>query len=163
VAKGERLGEIRASAEPQAPGPEARARLEELERLAATDPVYQEFLEKERATLTGQAAAGRSFGLASPIDGTLSLVARTDARVGQGEVVARLLDGEAWRLSGTLRGAAPRPGAACEVAGDGASDRAAGTVIEASTREGVHEVTCAVTAAQAPWLEQARAPYLRLP
>jgi len=163
VGKGERLGEVFAAAEPSAPGPEARARLEELERLAATDPVYQEFLEKERATLTGKAAAGRIFGLAAPLGGTLTLVARNDARVAQGEVVARLVDPEAWRLSVTLRGEPPPPGAACELAGDGASDRATGKVLGATARDGQHEVTCAVTAAQAPWLEQARAPYLRLP
>lgn len=163
VARGERLGDVFAAGEPDAPGPEARARLEELTRLAATDPVYQEFLERERATLTGRAAAGRIFGLAAPLAGHLTLVARHDARVAQGEVVARLVDGEAWRVSVTLRGAAPRPGAACEVAGDGAGDRAAGQVLEVASREGRHEVTCAVAAAAAPWLAQARAPYLRLP
>jgi len=163
VGKGERLGEVRAAAEPAAPGPEARARLEELTRLAATDPVYQEFLERERSTLTGQAAAGRSFGMVAPTAGSLTLVARSDARVAQGEVVARLVDGEAWRVAVTLRGEPPQAGASCELAGDGASDRATGRVLEARPGEGQFEVTCAVAAAQAPWLEQARAPYLRLP
>jgi hypothetical protein len=163
VAAGERLGEIRAAAEPAEPGPEARRRLEELERLAAADPVYEEFLEKERATLSGQAASGRSFGLAPERAGTLSILVRGETRVARGDLVARLLDGETWHLVASLGGEAPRTGADCEVAGDGAGERATGRVLEAIPRDGRHEVTCELSAGQAPWLEQARAPNLRLP
>jgi hypothetical protein len=162
VARGERLGAVRAVATTSTPSQASRARLEELERLAASDAVYQEFLEKERATLAGKAAGGHGVDLASPLAGTLTLVARSGARVEPGELVARVVDGEAWRLSATWRGAPPRPGTECEVSGDGASDRAPGQVLEVTARDGQHEVTCALTAAQAPWLELARAPYLTL-
>jgi hypothetical protein len=163
VVAGERLGEIRAAAEPAEPGPEARRRLEELERLAAADPVYEEFLEKERATLSGQVAAGRSFGLAPARAGTLSILARAETRVARGDLVARLLDGETWHLAASVTGEAPRTGADCEVAGDGAGERATGRVLEAIPGDGRQEVICVLSADLAPWLERARAPSLRLP
>lgn len=163
VRAGERLGELRAAVPPPTPGPSARARLEELERLAATDPVYQEFLEKERASLAAAAEAGPGVALIAPVAGALAAVARTGEAVARGELLARVVDAEAWHVSATVPGETPAPGAACEVAGDRIRDRAAGRVAQAVARDEGHEVTCAVAAAHAPWLERARAPSLLLP
>jgi hypothetical protein len=163
VAIGERLGEIRASSGTRDPGPTERGRIEELQRLAATDPVYLEFLERERTAQARPANPDGHVGLTSPYTGTLTRVAPGQALVTPGELLARLVDGEAWRLSATLGGRPPESGEACEVAGDGPGDRASGRVVATVTRDGQHQVTCAVTAAQAPWIELARAPTLRLP
>jgi hypothetical protein len=163
VRTGERLGELRAAAPPPAPDPAARARLEELERLAATDPVYQEFLEKERASLAAAAEAGPGVALVAPVAGVLAPVARSGEAVARGELLARVVDAEAWHVAATVPGERPAPGAACEVAGDRARDRAGGRVAQAVAGDRGHEVTCAVAAGHAPWLERARAPSLRLP
>jgi len=162
VARGERVADVRATAEASAPGPEAQQRLAELQRLATEDPVYEEFLEKERAVLTGAAAGGRTFGIAAPAEGQLTPLAAADAKVGAGEVVARLVDDRAWRVTVLLRGDPPGSASGCELAGDGAADRAACQVAEVAPADDHHAVTLTVSAAAAPWLERARAPYARI-
>jgi hypothetical protein len=162
VARGERLADVRARAEAAAPGPEAVRRVEELQRLAAEDPVYLEFLEKERAALRGRAGSGRTFGIAAPAAGQVTQLVRTEARVAAGDLLARVVDADSWRVSVLVRGEPPDPRADCEIAGDGADDRAPCHVLEARVAEGQVAVTLALRASTAPWLEQARSTSVRL-
>jgi hypothetical protein len=155
VARGERLGEVRA-AQPD-PTPEARKRLEEMERLAAEDPVYQEFVEKERAALAG-AGAGRSTAVAAPAEGEPTTVVQAHARVAAGDLIARIVDAGSWRVSVLVRSEPPAGDAECEIAGDGDADRAACHVVDAAPANGAFGVTVAVSARAVPWLEHARAP-----
>jgi len=110
-----------------------------------------------------QAAAGRSHGLAAPAAGVLTVLVRSEARAAPGELVARVIDPESWRVAALLRGPPPAAGAALELAGDGEADRAAAQVVEVLPVEGQVELILAVPASAAPWLGGARAPYLRLP
>jgi len=160
VARGERLGEVRGlPASP--PRPEELKHLHELEKLAAEDPVYQEFLDRERAALAG-GGPSQSIAVTAPADGQLTPVVHDEARVATGDLVARILDPGSWRVSVLLRGAPPPSGAACEVAGDGDADRAPCQIVEAKESDGASAITLAVSSRTAPWLEFARSPYVRL-
>lgn len=163
VARGEWLGEIRGKAEPEAAAPEATQRLAQLERLAAEDPVYAEFLERERAALSQGAARRARVAMAAPSAGQASQLVRAGVNVGIGDLVAHIVDPESWRLSVLFGGFLPTVGAPCEVGGDGPSTTAECRVVEVLPAAQGARVTVAVRASAAPWLERARAPTVRFP
>ncbi len=159
LAAGEPLGTLRIPDPEAPPTPAQQARLEELGRLSAQDPVYREFLEREQAELAAARARGREVPVKATAAGLLRRVAGPAAQVARAEVLAQLLDPGAWRLE--VEPPEPPPlDAACEVAGDAEADRASCRVLEVGGGKGGRVVTLAVDGA--PWLEQARAPYVRL-
>lgn len=169
---GQPIGEVRVAEGAGARGAEARQRLAELERLAAADPVYQEFLDRERAVLRGEEARLRPAPIAAPAAGRLSLEAREGAPVAAGAVVARIMDVDTWRAIAVVRGAAPADGAPCELAGADEGQRTACRVVEVQPAEAAgggragaeaFAVTVEVAARAAPWLAHARSPVVRLP
>jgi hypothetical protein len=159
LAAGEPLGTLRIPDPEAPPSPAQQARLDELARLSAQDPVYREFLEREQAELAAARARGREVPVMAPAVGLLRRVAGPAAQVARAEVLAQLLDPGAWRLEVEVSEPPPLD-AACEVAGDAEADRAACRVLEVGGGKGGRMVTLAVDGA--PWLEQARAPYVRL-
>jgi hypothetical protein len=163
VARGEVLGEVRAKAAPEAPAAEAGARLEQLERLAAEDPVYAEFLERERAAVNQQKEHTARVGFAAPAAGQTSPTVAAGARVGLGDLVAQIVDPEAWRLSVVFGGQPPAVGTACEVSGDGPATTAECRVVEVLPMAEGARVTVALRASAAPWLERAQSPTVRFP
>jgi hypothetical protein len=89
-------------------------------------------------------------------------VVQGDAKVVAGDLVARIVDAGSWRVSVLMHGDPPAGDAECEVDGDGDADQAACQVVDVAPAGGDVAVTVAVTALTAPWLEQARSPYVRL-
>lgn len=162
VRQGEPLGTVLAAGEAEPPTPEAQARLAELTALAAGDPVYREFLEREQERLVAGRRRGREVAVTAPAAGPLHRVAADAAAVARGEVLAQLLDPASWRLLVELPGERPPAGAACEVAGDAEAERAPCRLVTVRDLGGRQEVTVAVESRAAPWLELARAPWLRL-
>ncbi|MBK9518591.1 MAG: hypothetical protein IPO09_14815 [Anaeromyxobacter sp.] len=162
VRQGEPLGTLLAAGEAEPPTPEAQARLAELTALAAGDPVYREFLEREQERLGASRRRGREVAVTAPAAGPLHRVAADAASVARGEVLAQLLDPASWRLLVELPGEGPPAGAACEVAGDAEAERAPCRLLTVRDLGGRQEVTVAVESRAAPWLELARAPWLRL-
>ncbi|HET9553856.1 MAG TPA: hypothetical protein VFP50_12875, partial [Anaeromyxobacteraceae bacterium] len=163
VKAGDRLGLVRVPGAPAPLAPAAAKRLAELARLAKGDPIYGEFLEKEREKLQRVRSRGQELPLAAPAAGTLRQVAADGARVSKGDRVAQLLDAAAWHLAVRLPGEPPAPDAECELAGDARDERAPCRVVEVAAPEsGAVEVTVALEAKDAPWLERALSPYVRL-
>jgi hypothetical protein len=161
LARGEVAGEVRVPPAPAVPGPDARRRLEELEKLAAEDPVYQEFLEKERAAAPARSGRPRAAAIAAPAAGQVTPLVRSASRVAAGALVARVVDPETWLAIALFRGGPPEAGTRCEIAGDGAADRATCQIVEArGTDDGRLAATLAVPSREAPWLERARAPHV---
>jgi hypothetical protein len=161
LARGEVAGEVRVPSAPAVPGPDARRRLEELEKLAAEDPVYQEFLEKERAAAPARSGRPRAAAIAAPAAGQVTPLVRSASRVAAGALVARVVDPETWLAIALFRGGPPEAGTRCEIAGDGAADRATCQIVEArGTDDGRLAATLAVPSREAPWLERARAPHV---
>jgi hypothetical protein len=148
VARGERLGSV-GDAGSETPGLlAARARVGELTRLAATDAVYTEFLERERAEVARQEAASRHVVVAAAA-GTLVL------RAGPGpvradELLAEIHETGAWSVAATLEQAAAA-GAPCEVVGAAPAERAPCRVTGAAARHGRWLVQ-ALVLEPAPWL-----------
>jgi hypothetical protein len=128
LARGSRLGEVRAAAEP---GLEARA--------------------------------ARSHGLEAPMPGLLVPVLPSGTRVLAGDLLARIVDGDSWRLSVLVRGEPPPIGARWELSGGVDGERTAGVVVGVRTIDSQREITLAVTAAAAPWLEGAGSPRVLFP
>jgi tetratricopeptide repeat protein len=164
VAKGAPLGTLRAELTVAAPPTAAQLKkLDELARLARQDPVYEDFLERERARVHGATrVAVKALPLLAPGAGRLERLVPDRQRLAKGAPLARLVDPERWVVTATLEGPVP-DGAACEVVGDEPSLRAACQLGEPPAGEGAPGVvTALVRRDEAPWLEGARAPVVRL-
>ncbi|HET8539556.1 MAG TPA: hypothetical protein VFL83_06765, partial [Anaeromyxobacter sp.] len=168
VRAGERIGEIRVETA-AAPRPELAREIAELERLAAQDPVYGDFLEKaRRERRRASRGRARAVPLVAPAAGELARPVDGARRADKGAALARIVDPGAWHLGAVLYAAAPPPGAACEVVGDTSADRAACTLVAAVEQAGGDAgapravITVEVSAAAAPWLGRAQSPYVRL-
>ena len=151
VASGERLGTMKVEVSAKPANPALARRIAELERLAAQDPVYRDFLEKARRDQRRAAARKqtRSVALVAPAAGRLSRAPEPGGRAASGEILARVVDAGVWHL-GLAPGAEPAPDAACEVVGDAPADRAGCRVVARGA-----ELVAEISAADAPWLARA--------
>ncbi|HSN90556.1 MAG TPA: hypothetical protein VLS93_04955 [Anaeromyxobacteraceae bacterium] len=159
VAAGERIGSVKVAG--AAPDPAALRRVAELEKLAAQDPVYQAFLEKERRALRA-ARTGRSVPLVAPASGRLEPLVAGGAAVSKGSPIARVVDAATWQATFVLPGDPPAPSAACEIAGDAPGAVASCRVIASRPGPAGSEVTVALPDDAAPWLAGARSLTVRL-
>lgn len=165
VTEGAALGTLRAETTVSAPPTAAQQRkLAELAELARQDPIYEDFLERERAKLRASTrVAVKASPLRSPGAGRLERLVPDRQRFARGEPLARLVDPESWVVTAAL--AAPAPGETCELLGDAPGERAGCRPAEPSpggepTPPGLLRVL--VRRADAPWLQGARSPVLRL-
>jgi hypothetical protein len=161
VAAGERLGSVLASGS-AAPDPGALRRVAELERLAAEDPVYEAFLEKERRMLRRAARGGRRVPIVGAAEGRLETLVPEGAEVRKGSPVARVVDGATWHAGFALPGGPPEATARCQLLGDEPGAPAPCRVVGSTPGPRVTEVTVAVPAGAAPWVAQARSLTVRL-
>jgi hypothetical protein len=146
---------------PAAPDPETLRRIAELERLAAEDPVYEAFLEKERRVLRRASRGGRDVAIAGRVAGQLETLVADGTRIRKGTPIARIVEGGTWHASFAL-GKAPPDGAACELVGDGSDAFAPCRVIGATQHPRGVEVTVSLPAASAPWIAGARSLAVRI-
>lgn len=167
VRQGERIGTLRTAAAAGAPAPidpAAAARIKELEALAAQDPVYRDFLEKERrAAQRRRTVKGvRELKLLAPASGLLSLAAANRARVEEGAPLASVVDAAAWVVDAFVDGDPPPADAACELRGDAVGERLACRLDAAEPGDGGSQLRLTVVAADAPWLERSRSLRVRV-
>lgn len=148
VARGERLGFVSGEGDDSPALLAARARVSELTRLAATDPIYADFLEREKAEVARHEAASRQVMVAAS-GGTLLQRARP-GQVREGEVVAQIEDAEAWSVVATLE-QSPPASAACAVVGGAARERAPCRITSTEAGHGRWRVQ-ALVVEPAPWL-----------
>ena len=157
VREGEQVGELRIHTG-TAPRPDLARRVAELEKLAAQDPVYRDFLEKaRREARRGGRGRARAIPLRAPAAGELSLVPEASARAEEGAVLARVVAPAVWQLGLTIAGEPPPPNARCEVVGDAPSERAPCRLAPGAGGEALAELS----AADAPWLARAQSPFVR--
>lgn len=167
VMAGERIGTLRAEAVARGPGPidpAAAARIRELEALAKKDPVYRDFLEKERrAAQRGRPGRGvRELPLVAPEAGTLALAVESGTRVEGGAPLASVVDADTWVIDAFVDGAPPPPDAACELRGDALEERQPCRLGEVRPGDGGSELTIAVPAAEVPWAGGSRSLRVRV-
>jgi hypothetical protein len=164
VTRGERLGAVRAAGAAGAEEERLARRVAELERLAAQDPIYGEFLERARRDLRD--AAGRRppriVAVVAPAAGLLARAARPGGHAALGERLARIVDPAVWHLAAVPgEGDAPvEP--ACEVVGDTAAERAPCRVVGRVRAGARTELLVEVGAADAPWVGTTGTLWLRL-
>jgi hypothetical protein len=167
VRQGERIGTLRTAAAGGAPAPidpAAAARIKELEALAAQDPVYRDFLEKERrAAQRKRTVKGvREVKLVAPASGLLALAAANRVRVEAGAPLASVVDGAAWVVDAFVDGEPPPADAACELRGDAVEERLPCRLDAAEPVEGGSQLRLTVVAAAAPWLDRSRSLRVRV-
>jgi len=163
VRKGERLGEVRVEVDGGA-SPELARRIAELERLAAQDPVYRDFLERARREQR-RASQGRTRAVAliAPAAGILSLPPGLARRADEGAVLGWIADPTRWRLAIVLEGDPPPLDAECEVLGDAPDQRAPCRLVDATPGKGGRATaTAEVAEPAAPWIGRVRSPRVRL-
>jgi hypothetical protein len=167
VKAGERIGVLRVEvaargAEPIDPA--AAARIRELEALAKEDPVYRDFLEKERraAQRKRRGKAVRELPLAAPAAGALVLAVENKARVESGALLATVVDDRAWVIDAFVDGEPPPGEAACELRGDAVAERIACRLDGARPQDGGSELTVTVQAAEVPWVGGSRSLRIRV-
>jgi hypothetical protein len=167
VKKGEPLGALRIelAVRGSAPiDPAVAARIKELEALARQDPVYRDFLEKERRALQ-RARPGRKvreLPLLAPADGVLSLAVESRVPVEKGAPLATVGDEAAWAVEAFLDGEPPAAASACELRGDAVAERLACRLEAVAPQDGGSLVRLHVAAADAPWLERSRSLRVRV-
>jgi hypothetical protein len=164
VAKGQKVGELRVALAAGRKDAALAKRVAELERLAAQDPVYRDFLEKARRDLRKAAARRktRAVPLVAPEAGILARAPEAAGRATAGERVARVLDPAAWHLAAAVDGPDPGPDAGCEVVGDVAADRAPCRLVSRVRAGERTEVLAEVAAVDAPWLARAASLWIRI-
>jgi pyruvate/2-oxoglutarate dehydrogenase complex dihydrolipoamide acyltransferase (E2) component len=168
VKAGERIGLLRVEAAARGPAPvdpAAAARIKELEALAQQDPVYRDFLEKERRALQQKRApgkAGRELPITAPETGVLSLLVEDRARVAKGTPVAAVVDDRVWIVDAFVDGDPPAPDAACELRGDAVEERVSCRLDSARPAPGGSQLMLTVNAADAPWIEGSRSLRVRI-
>lgn len=167
VKAGERLGLLRtrSGARAAAPvDPAAAARIKELEALAAQDPVYRDFLEKEQRALRRRRSVGvvRDLPILAPVAGVLTHAAANRARVARGSELASIVDDGAWIVDAFLDGEVPPEGASCELRGDAVAERMGCRLDAAQPQDGGSQLTLRVGAAEAPWLGRSRSLRVRI-
>jgi hypothetical protein len=167
VAKGQRLGILRTVV--GGPGgtridPASAARIKELETLANQDPIYRDFLEKERRALQRRPAARaqRDLPILAPAAGAVSFAVESRSRVERGATLAAVLDESAWVVEAFLDGEAAAAGATCELRGDAIAERIACALESARPAPGGNQLVVNVPAAAAPWLEPSRSLRVRI-
>jgi hypothetical protein len=166
VGKGQRLGILRIVT--GVPGrasidPATSARIRELEALASQDPIYRDFLEKERRALLRRPAGRvvRDLPILALAGGTVTLAVESRARVERGAVLASIVDESAWVVEAFLDGEAPA-GAACELRGDAVTERIACAVESVQAAAGGSQLVVRVPAVDAPWVEPSRSLRVRI-
>lgn len=164
VVRGQKVGALRVVVGAGKKDPALTRRVAELEKLAAKDPVYRDFLEKARRDLRRASGRGkvRLVPLVAPAAGILARAPEASGTAAAGERLARVLDPAAWQLAAAVDGPEPPADAACEVVGDVATDRAAcriGARVRAGERT---ELVAEVAAADAPWLARAASLWIRI-
>lgn len=144
--------------------PAAAARIRELEALAKQDPVYRDFLEKERraAQRKRSGKAVRALPILAPEAGILALAAENKAGVVSGAEVATIVDDRAWVIDAFVDGEPPQADAACELRGDALPERIACRLDGARPQEGGSQLTVTVLAADAPWVDGSRSLRIRV-
>jgi hypothetical protein len=164
VAKGQKVGAVRVALGAGRKDAALAKRVAELEKLAAQDPVYRDFLEKARRDLRRTAARRktRAVPLVAPVAGILARAPEAAGSAAAGERVARVLDPAAWQFAAAVDGPEPGPDAACEVVGDVATERAACRLLSRVRAGERTEVLAEVTAADAPWIARAASLWLRI-
>jgi hypothetical protein len=164
VRAGARLGTLRAERSvPATPTAAQRKKLQDLEKLAAVDPVYVEFLERERARLRrASRTVVTRLPIVAPADGRLLRVAAERARVTAGAPLAHLADGTALHLEVALPGHPPALDATCELSGDVPGQVVPCRLVEARLVDGGTALVVAASTAEAPWLDEARSPSVRI-
>jgi multidrug resistance efflux pump len=167
VEAGERVGVLRIQAAVPAPtaiDPAAAARIKELEALAKQDPVYRDFLEKERraAQRTRPGRATKELPLVAPASGILTLTVETRAVVERGATLASVVDDGAWVIDAFVDGAPPPPDAACELRGDAVDERVPCRLEGVRPRDGGSELTLTVPSADAAWVGGSRSLRVRV-
>jgi hypothetical protein len=167
VEAGERVGVLRVQGAvpgPTAIDPAAAARIKELEALAKQDPVYRDFLEKERraAQRPRSGRATKELPLVAPASGILTLTVESKAVVGRGATLASVVDDGAWVIDAFVDGAPPPSDAACELRGDAVDERLPCRLEAVRPRDGGSELTLTVPAADAAWVGGSRSLRVRV-
>lgn len=152
VAKGDKLLEIRHTSSGGAKAKKLAARVAELETLAKSDPVYEEFLAEARKE---QKAAGggrsRTALVTASGSGHARLeVAKGDA-VGGGQLVAVISTGGDWIVEATAKAQVQRSWTCRVELPDG--KRAACAIDKVVATPSGSDITATVSPEEAPWLE----------
>jgi hypothetical protein len=167
VTAGQRIGVLRieAAGGGRAPSdPASAARIRELEALAAKDPVYRDFLEKElRAAGRGRPGrTKRELPIVASAAGRLVPAVASRARVGRDASLATIVDAQTWAIDAMLDGEPPRAEAACELRGDASDERLGCRLDGVRPQDGGSVISIRVAASEAPWLEGARSLRIRV-
>lgn len=156
VRAGERLFEI-ATRSSGGKERELAAKVKQLERLAAQDPVYEEFLERARRERDRSRPRTEEVQVKAAADGVYRAMVATGDRVTADQPLASRTDAGVWTARVTLR-SAERPGTSwsCSItpaAGDqGGSKRSRCTIDQIVEQADGVEVSVRIAAADAPWL-----------
>jgi hypothetical protein len=165
VEQGMRLGILRIWTGPVAVGAADRAsaaRIRELEALASKDPIYRDFLEKERRALQRRRSGRiqRDIPLVAPASGTVSLAVASRARLDRGATLAAVVDERVWVFDAILDGAPAPQDASCELRGDAMAERIPCELETVQPSAGGSQLLVRAPAEGAPWVE--RSPSLRV-
>jgi len=163
VVRGEDVGRI--NAVKKAAGPTAAAankKVADLEQLAKTDPVYNDFLESARRDLRALSIdTASATAITAPAAGLLELVAKMGAAVQKGDVLAHIVDDGKWQVEAVLDGSLPARHSGCEIIGDTRSDSVACELVD-TRLEAARPVVIVNASGKAPWLLWAKNVYVRL-
>jgi hypothetical protein len=155
VHKGDKLFEVRRRREPAPEAAQLAARVAELEKLAAHDPLYESFLARARDDYKRAQRSDLSASIRASADGLAEPRASRGDHVDLGDTLAVVTDPATWIARAPLQ-AGVTPEWTCAIS-DGTS-RAPCRIEQLSARE----ITASAHASDAPWLGAERKPRLLL-
>lgn len=157
VAAGEKLFEITSKRAPTGKERQLSAKVKELERLAAQDPVYEEFLVKARRDRDRLQPQSSSVLVRANKAGVLQSKIAEGDRVASRAALASRADGDVWLARAALHGTA-RPGTqwSCTVADPAAGGKKSGpcSIERIVEDESAIEVTVRIAARDVTWLDE---------
>jgi hypothetical protein len=129
-------------------------KVEELEALAKSDPVYEDFLARARHQLDQSTARiKRATPVLAPASGLFVPLPSLKKRVRRGQLVGTVHDLERWELHGALAGLPPNLQSRCEVfQADHPERRATCQLVKVSLTPDRAEVVARLTRQDAPWV-----------
>jgi hypothetical protein len=153
VAKGDKLVEIRSGGGGGAKAKQLAARVAELEKLAKSDPVYQEFLADARKAERSARGNLKVTVVKSPDAGRAHIEVKQGDVVAGGKRIGQISSGGDWIVKATAKAEVQRSWTCHLELADG--KRAPCTIDKVVASAAGSDITAIVTAADAPWLESA--------